>query len=51
MVGLALGAAYAYAPRERRTLVSVGATVVVVVALVAASWLTYAAADQFGHVA
>lgn len=49
VVGLALGAAYAYAPRERRTLVSVGATVVVVVALVAASWLTYAAADQFGH--
>ncbi|MET7132997.1 MULTISPECIES: rhomboid family intramembrane serine protease [Cellulosimicrobium] len=51
VVGLALGAAYAYAPRERRTLVSVGATVVVVVALVAASWLTYAAADQFGHLA
>nr|WP_253705711.1 rhomboid family intramembrane serine protease [Cellulosimicrobium sp. 72-3] len=49
VVGLALGAAYAYAPRERRTLMSVGATVVVVMALVAASWFTYAAADQFGH--
>ncbi|SMF42188.1 membrane associated rhomboid family serine protease [Cellulosimicrobium cellulans J34] len=49
VVGLALGAAYAYAPRERRTAVSVGATLLVAVALVAGAWLTYAQADQFGH--
>lgn len=50
VVGLVLGAAYAYAPKERRTMVSVGATAVVAVALVAAAWLTYASADQVGHI-
>jgi membrane associated rhomboid family serine protease len=49
IVGLALGAAYAYAPRERRTLVSVGATAAVAIALVVAAWFTYASADQFAH--
>ncbi|MBM7817825.1 membrane associated rhomboid family serine protease [Cellulosimicrobium cellulans] len=49
VVGLVLGAAYAYAPKERRTLVSVGATAVVAVGLVVAAWLTYASADQLGH--
>ena len=48
VVGLALGAAYAYAPKERRTLVSVGATAAVAVVLVAAAWLTYASAAQVG---
>jgi len=41
VVGALLGLAYAYAPRDRRTLVSVGATVLVAVALVATAWFTY----------
>lgn len=41
VVGALLGAAYAYAPRERRTLVSVGVSVLVGVAMVVASVLTY----------
>ncbi len=51
VVGLALGAAFAYAPKARRTLFSVGATVVVAVVLAAAAWLTYVSADQFAHLA
>ncbi|MBD8079996.1 rhomboid family intramembrane serine protease [Cellulosimicrobium arenosum] len=46
VVGLVLGAAYAYAPRERRTLVSVAVTSVVAIGLVAATWLTYATVPQ-----
>ena len=41
VVGVVLGLAYAYAPRDRRTLVSVGSTVVVALALVATAYLTY----------
>ncbi|WP_308016338.1 rhomboid family intramembrane serine protease [Cellulosimicrobium marinum] len=44
VVGAVLGAAYAYAPRAQRTLVSVGATTVVAVALVVTAWLTYRSA-------
>jgi membrane associated rhomboid family serine protease len=46
LVGGLLGLAYAYAPRDRRTLVSVGATTVVAVGLVVAAWLTYQVAYQ-----
>lgn len=43
LVGAALGAAYAYAPRERRTLVAVGATVAVSAVLVVSTLVAYAA--------
>jgi len=42
VVGLALGAAYAYAPRERRRQVAIGATVVTALVLVGLAWLKYA---------
>jgi membrane associated rhomboid family serine protease len=41
VVGVLLGLAYAYAPRAQRTLVSVGATAVVTLALILTAWLTY----------
>ena len=41
VTGLLLGAAYAYAPKQRRTLVSVLASVVVVAALAASTLVTY----------
>jgi len=42
VVGAALGAAFAYAPRERRTVVAVGSCVAVAVLLVGAALVTYA---------
>lgn len=42
VVGAALGAAFAYAPRERRTAVAVGSCVAVAVLLVGAALVTYA---------
>jgi membrane associated rhomboid family serine protease len=42
VVGAALGAAFAYAPRERRTLVAVGSCAAVAVLLVGAALVTYA---------
>ena len=49
VVGLALGAAFAFAPRERRQLVSWGAVVGVLVILVAATlWKFAAIADVLG---
>lgn len=42
VVGALLGAAYAYAPRERRALVGWAAPVAVLVALVGATWSVYA---------
>jgi len=41
VVGAALGAAFAYAPRERRTLVAVGSCAAVAVLLVGAAVVTY----------
>lgn len=42
LVGAALGAAFAYAPRERRTAVAVGSCAAVLVLLVGAALVTYA---------
>jgi membrane associated rhomboid family serine protease len=42
VVGAALGAAFAYAPRERRTLVAVGSCAAVAVLLVGAALVSYA---------
>ncbi len=42
IVGAALGAAFAYAPRDRRTLVAVGSCAAVAVLLVGAALVTYA---------
>jgi len=42
VVGAVLGAAFAYAPRERRALVGWAAPVAVLVLLVGATWATYA---------
>ena len=42
VTGLAVGAAYAYAPRERRDAVAVTATVAMVVLLAVLGWLKYA---------
>ena len=42
VVGLALGAAYAYAPKDRRAIVSSVATIVVAAVLAVAAWITYA---------
>lgn len=42
VVGAALGAAFAYAPRERRTVVAVGSCAAVAVLLVGAALVTYA---------
>jgi len=42
VVGAALGAAFPYAPRERRTVVAVGSCVAVAVLLVGAALVTYA---------
>ena len=42
LVGAALGAAYAYAPRKRRREVAIGATVLTAVVLVAVAFLRYA---------
>ena len=44
LVGAALGAAYAYAPRTRRRQVAIGATVLTAVVLVAVALLRYATA-------
>ncbi|WP_435737784.1 rhomboid family intramembrane serine protease [Cellulosimicrobium sp. PMB13] len=41
VVGVLLGLAYAYAPKAQRTLVSVGATAFVTLALILTAWLTY----------
>lgn len=47
LVGMALGAAFAYAPRDRRTLLGVGASVLVAVVLVAVTLATYATVPGF----
>ncbi|MEK8226749.1 rhomboid family intramembrane serine protease [Oerskovia sp. M15] len=48
VVGLALGAGYAYAPKEKRRAWSIGVTLLVAAALLAATLLKYASVPDFG---